>query len=196
MTSGVLTERVFRVLTVRLLLAGHYIRDIDRGSPAERVGLRDMDRLVAVNGKEVDSCSHKQVVDKIIQRGNSCSLLVVDRTTDQMYQLVSSGTCVADANTDYKTIHLLLFSRFSQGKASPMLFLEDTKDSNSPPSYGDIVMLPTDTRSSTPELERREDLQPKLCRMEKTSAGYGFHLNGIEGLPGHYISEVRVTNRD
>lgn len=196
MTSVFLPERVLCVLTVRLLLAGHYIGDIDRGSPAERVGLRDMDRLIAVNGKEVDSCSHEQVVDIIIQRGNSCSLLVVDRVTDQMYKLVSSGASVANANTDCKTIHLLLFSRFSQGKASPMLFLEDMKDSNSPPSYGDIVTLPTDTRSSTPELGRREDLKPKLCRMEKTSVGYGFHLNGIEGLHGHYISEVRITNRD
>lgn len=48
-----------------------------------------MDRLVAINGREVDGNSHEQVVDKIIERGNSCSLLVVDRKTDQMYKLVS-----------------------------------------------------------------------------------------------------------
>lgn len=184
------------MLTMRLLLTGHYIEEIDRGSPAERVGLRDMDRVIAVKGKEVDSCSHEQVVDTVIRCGNSCSLLVVDRVTDQMYKLVSSGTCVANANTDCKTIHLLLFSRFSQGKVSPMLFLEDMKDSNSPPSYGEIITLPIDTRSSTPELGRREDAKPRLCRMERTSTGYGFHLNGIEGLQGHYISEVRITNRD
>lgn len=183
-------------MTVRLLLAGHYIGDIERGSPAERVGLSDMDRLIAVKGKEVDSCSHEQVVDRIIGCGKSCSLLVVDKVTDQMYKLVSSGTCVDNANTDCKTIHLLLFSPFSQGKVSPMLFLEDMKDSISPPSYGEIVALPIDTRSSTPELGRREDGRPKLCRMEKTSAGYGFHLNGIEGLQGHYISEVSSPTRD
>lgn len=48
-----------------------------------------MDRLVAINGKEVDGCSHEKVVDKICQRGKSCSFLVVDRVTDQMYKLVS-----------------------------------------------------------------------------------------------------------
>lgn len=48
-----------------------------------------MDRLVAVNGRQVDGNNHEQVVDKITARGNSCSLLVVDRTTDQMYKLVS-----------------------------------------------------------------------------------------------------------
>lgn len=44
---------------------------------------------MAINGQEVDGCSHEKVVDKICQRGNSCSLLVVDRVTDQMYKLVS-----------------------------------------------------------------------------------------------------------
>lgn len=48
-----------------------------------------MDRLVAVNGMEVAGNSHEEVVDKITERGNSCSLLVVDRITDQMYKLVS-----------------------------------------------------------------------------------------------------------
>lgn len=48
-----------------------------------------MDRLVAISGQEVDSCNHEKVVDKIYQSGNSCSLLVVDRVTDQMYKLVS-----------------------------------------------------------------------------------------------------------
>lgn len=47
-----------------------------------------MDRLVAVDGKEVDSWSHDQVVTLIRQSGQSCSLLVVDKFTDQMYKLV------------------------------------------------------------------------------------------------------------
>ena len=54
------------------VLLGHYIKDIDRGSPAERAGLKEMDRLVAVAGEEVDQCTHDQVVDKIRQAGNKC----------------------------------------------------------------------------------------------------------------------------
>lgn len=68
---------------------GHFVKDIDRGSPAERVGLRDMDRLVAVNGDGVDGLSHEQVVERIRQCGDRCSLLVVDTETDKMYKLVS-----------------------------------------------------------------------------------------------------------
>lgn len=44
---------------------------------------------MAVNGEEVDGCSHEQVVRKIKQNGNNCCLLVVDKETDQMYLQVS-----------------------------------------------------------------------------------------------------------
>ncbi|XP_034417639.1 Na(+)/H(+) exchange regulatory cofactor NHE-RF3 [Cyclopterus lumpus] len=144
---------------------GHITKDIDRGSPAERAGLKEMDRLVAVDGKEVDSFSHEQVVDKIKQSGNQCRLLVVDKDTDQMYK---------------------------QGNVSPMVFLEgmNLDDSNSPPSYREALNLPARVQPSTPVQSRKEELKPKLCKMEKASTGYGFHLNGIMGVSGHYIKEV------
>ncbi|XP_056246198.1 Na(+)/H(+) exchange regulatory cofactor NHE-RF3 [Seriola aureovittata] len=142
---------------------GHFIKDIDRGSPAERACLKDMDRLVAVEGKEVEGFSHEQVVDRIKQSGNKCCLLVVDKDTDQMYK---------------------------QGKVSPMLFWEEMRDANSPPSYKEAMSIPAPVRPSTPVQERKEELKPKLCKMEKTSAGYGFHLNGIQGVSGQYIKEV------
>lgn len=53
-----------------------------------------MDRLVAVDGKEVDSCSHEQVVERFRQSGNKCCLLVVDKDTDQMYKQVRLDAAV------------------------------------------------------------------------------------------------------
>ena len=47
-----------------------------------------MDRLVAVEGVEVDGCSHEQVVDRIRQCGSKCCLLVVDEDTDKLYKMV------------------------------------------------------------------------------------------------------------
>lgn len=38
-----------------------------------------------------------------------------------------------------------------------------------------------------------EIYKPKLCCMEKTAAGFGFHLNGIQGMHGQYIKEVGKT---
>ncbi|KAK7882489.1 hypothetical protein WMY93_028663 [Mugilogobius chulae] len=155
-------------------LTGHFIRDIDRDSPADRAGLMEMDRLVAVDGKEVTEMSHEQVVDCIRMSGSQCSLLVVDKETEQMYQ---------------------------KGKVSPMLFWEEMKSISSPPSYNEVVTTPAvrppspvynQEIVSVPVLSRDtdEDLKPKLCRMEKTSSGYGFHLNGIQGVCGQYIKEV------
>ncbi|XP_044221868.1 Na(+)/H(+) exchange regulatory cofactor NHE-RF3 [Thunnus albacares] len=142
---------------------GHLIKDIDRGSPAARAGLKDRDRLVAVDGEEVDSYSHEQVVERIRQSGNKCCLLVVDKDTDIMYK---------------------------KGRVSPMLFWEERKDSFFPPSYTEALNLPVPVRPLAPVQEREEELKPKLCKMEKTAAGYGFHLNGIQGVYGQYIKEV------
>ncbi|XP_053296408.1 Na(+)/H(+) exchange regulatory cofactor NHE-RF3 [Pleuronectes platessa] len=139
---------------------GHFIRDIDRGSPAERSGLKDMDRLVAVDGEDMDSCTHQQVVDKIWQSGKDCCLLVVDKDTDQMY---------------------------GQGKVSPMLFWEEMKGSNSPPSYTEAINLPATVQQASQVQVKEEELKPKLCKMERTSAGYGFHLKGIQGIHGQYL---------
>ncbi|KAM9342274.1 Na(+)/H(+) exchange regulatory cofactor NHE-RF3 [Pholidichthys leucotaenia] len=150
------------LVTWALSFAGHFIKDIDKGSPAERAGLQDKDRVVAVDGKEVESCSHDQVVDRIKKSGNSCCLLVVDRETDKMYK---------------------------KGKVSPIIFLADMKYSP-PPSYTEALTLSTPIRPSTPVSEEEEELQPKLCKLRRASAGYGFHLNGVQGVCGQYLHEV------
>ncbi|KAF5903873.1 Na(+)/H(+) exchange regulatory cofactor NHE-RF3 [Clarias magur] len=142
---------------------GHFIGEIDRGSPAEKGGLKKMDRLVAVDGEEVHSLTHEQVVDKIRQLGNRCCLLVVDAETDKMYKM---------------------------GGASPLLYLEEMRSSMPQPSKPepepkhDVTPVPAKANAA------EETYKPKLCRLEKTAAGYGFHLNGIQGVNGQYIKEV------
>lgn len=72
-----------------------------------------------------------------------------------------------------------------------MLFLKEMIDSTAPPSYTEALNLPAPVRPSGSVQESK--VKPKLCKMEKTSAGYGFHLNGIQGVCGQYIKEVRTT---
>ncbi|XP_074550728.1 Na(+)/H(+) exchange regulatory cofactor NHE-RF3 isoform X2 [Halichoeres trimaculatus] len=139
----------------------HFIRDIDRGSPAEAAGLKDMDRLVAVDGKDIEGFSHEQVVD-IVRKGGKKCLFVVDKETDQMCKL---------------------------GKVSPMLFWEEMHDTNLPPSYTEAIKSPATVQASLP-VEDTRVLKPKLCRMEREPEGFGFHLNGIHGVFGQYIQEV------
>ncbi|CAL8268489.1 unnamed protein product [Lota lota] len=154
----------------------HFITDIDAGSPAQRGGLENMDRLVAVEGHEIQNHTQEQVVDRTRRAGDKCCLLVVDEDTHKMYKMAG---------------------------VSPMLFWEEMKCSASPPSYIDAINLPTPIHSASPgvrqeqqeeqqeeEQQEEEQLKPKLCRMQKTTAGYGFHINCIQGVCGQHIKEV------
>ena len=44
---------------------GQFVGKIEAGSPAERGGLQNGDRVVEVNGDNVENKSHKKVVRKI-----------------------------------------------------------------------------------------------------------------------------------
>nr|KAF6291287.1 PDZ domain containing 1 [Myotis myotis] len=57
---------------------GHLVRVVEKGSPAERAGLQDGDRVLRINGVFVDKEEHKQVVDLIRNSGNSVAFLVLD----------------------------------------------------------------------------------------------------------------------
>lgn len=81
---------------------GQYIGKVDRGSPAESAGLREGDRIVQVDGVDIEGETHSKVVARI-KKGSApedpddattdpdnavsrCSLLVVDRRADTYYK--------------------------------------------------------------------------------------------------------------
>ncbi|KAM4534806.1 Na(+)/H(+) exchange regulatory cofactor NHE-RF1 [Fundulus diaphanus] len=63
---------------------GQFIRLVEPDSPAESSGLRAGDRLVLVNGDEVESESHQQVVSRIRATVGPLELIVVDPETEQL----------------------------------------------------------------------------------------------------------------
>ncbi|XP_015234492.1 PREDICTED: Na(+)/H(+) exchange regulatory cofactor NHE-RF1-like [Cyprinodon variegatus] len=63
---------------------GQFIRLVEPDSPAESSGLRAGDRLVFVNGAEVESESHQQVVSRIRATVGPLELIVVDPDTEQL----------------------------------------------------------------------------------------------------------------
>ncbi|KAL8163271.1 UNVERIFIED_CONTAM: hypothetical protein K2H54_016429 [Gekko kuhli] len=65
---------------------GQFIRLVEPDSPAEKSGLRAGDRLVEVNGENVEKESHQQVVNRIRNSPGSVRLLVVDAATDERLQ--------------------------------------------------------------------------------------------------------------
>ncbi|KAK1878169.1 Na(+)/H(+) exchange regulatory cofactor NHE-RF1 [Dissostichus eleginoides] len=63
---------------------GQFIRLVEPDSPAETSGLRAGDRLVFVNGDDVEHESHQQVVSRIRVTAGRLELVVVDPDTEQL----------------------------------------------------------------------------------------------------------------
>lgn len=59
---------------------GQYIGKVDNGSPAEKAGLRQGDRIIEVNAVNIGRETHKEVVQRIKAIANEVQLLVVDPT--------------------------------------------------------------------------------------------------------------------
>lgn len=65
---------------------GQFVGKIDEGSPAEKAGLKEGDRIVEVNGANVNQENHKQVVTRIKSIQNETTLLVVDKTCEEYHR--------------------------------------------------------------------------------------------------------------
>ncbi|KAJ8246234.1 hypothetical protein GJAV_G00265310 [Gymnothorax javanicus] len=65
---------------------GQYIRSIDPDSPAEGAGLKSKDRVIEVNGVNIENLRHSEVVAFIRGSGKETRLLVVDPETDEHFK--------------------------------------------------------------------------------------------------------------
>ncbi|XP_067422976.1 Na(+)/H(+) exchange regulatory cofactor NHE-RF4 [Emydura macquarii macquarii] len=64
---------------------GQFLSELDAGLPAEKAGMREGDRILAVNGEGVEGLVHQEVVDRIRAGGNQVTLLVIDPEGDKFY---------------------------------------------------------------------------------------------------------------
>ncbi|XP_049275237.1 Na(+)/H(+) exchange regulatory cofactor-like protein nrfl-1 isoform X2 [Rhipicephalus sanguineus] len=72
---------------------GHFIGQVDLGSPAELGGLRKNDKLLEVNGLSVEGESHREIIERIKQDPMQVELLVIDREGEEAFAKRKQKPC-------------------------------------------------------------------------------------------------------
>ncbi|XP_071994961.1 Na(+)/H(+) exchange regulatory cofactor NHE-RF3 [Engystomops pustulosus] len=171
---------------------GHFIVEIEEKSSAQKVGLKDHDRIVAVNGDSVESFEHEQVVEAIKKGGNKTTLLISNKATDEIYAKAGVSPFLylktSKAQTPVKTETPkpaeVPVTKPSTAPAPTPAEVPVTKPSPAPAPTPAPAPATTTTSSTDPKHK------PKLCRLTKGSSGFGFNLNAIKDVPGQFIKQV------
>uniref|UniRef100_A0A8C6RUS8 Na(+)/H(+) exchange regulatory cofactor NHE-RF n=1 Tax=Nannospalax galili TaxID=1026970 RepID=A0A8C6RUS8_NANGA len=144
---------------------GQFIRLVEPGSPAEKAGLLAGDRLVEVNGENVEKETHQQVVSRIRAALNAVRLLVVDPEADEQFKKL--GVQIREE----------------------LLRAPEKSEQDGSPATADAQGAGDKNEAEESHSERRE-LRPRLCVMKKGPSGYGFNLHSDKSKPGQFIRAV------
>ncbi|XP_075880188.1 Na(+)/H(+) exchange regulatory cofactor NHE-RF2 isoform X1 [Nelusetta ayraudi] len=183
--------------------SGQFIRKVEAGSPAEAAGLRAGDRLVAVNGVNVERETHHQVVQRIKAVENRTRLLVVDPETHDALRCVRQ-TATEDMAVVGAGLSASAPSSPSQPAASVPPSPSEQPLNGSVSKQRDAVQKPTRRSPSRAAKEapgqskvQTQDVcrpkveppapAPRLCHMVRSEKGYGFNLHSTRLRPGQYI---------
>ncbi|KAM4750040.1 Na(+)/H(+) exchange regulatory cofactor NHE-RF2 [Anableps anableps] len=190
---------------------GQFIRTVEPGSPADLAGLRPGDRLVEVNGENVEKESHHQVVNRICEVPHRTRLLVVDRETDE-YLRSQDIACTEDQAIEMGNLSPRPSPKPTPS-ASPIpresspLFLKSNLryffhfPAVDPPTH--VTTKDKEKRASTtsssaadtelqvePSPELTVELLPRLCRLVKAENGYCFNLQSDKKKGGQFVRSV------
>lgn len=67
---------------------GHYVEEVDPGGPAERAGLKVGDRVIQINGVNIEADDHLDVIDRLRDCESEVTLLVTDNRSDAHYKSI------------------------------------------------------------------------------------------------------------
>lgn len=77
------------------------MKQVIPGGVADRGGVRVNDRVLEINGENIEGSTHDEVVAKTSQAGSSIMFLLVDKETDEYYQNKGTGIGAWLATTKY-----------------------------------------------------------------------------------------------
>ncbi|XP_070774423.1 Na(+)/H(+) exchange regulatory cofactor NHE-RF2 [Enoplosus armatus] len=190
---------------------GQFIRKVEPGSSADLAGLRPGDRVVEVNGENVESETHHQVVNRIREVAHRTRLLVVDRDTDD--HLRSLGlACTEDLAIEMGTLSPRPSPRPTPSTSpiprdnSPLPLKPNHTHSCHPPAADSPTHTTTQGKvkrssvtSSTatdtelqvqPSPEPTVEHLPRVCHLVKGEHGYGFNLHSDKTKGGQFVRSV------
>ncbi|KAH0623319.1 hypothetical protein JD844_031527 [Phrynosoma platyrhinos] len=146
---------------------GQFLREVDAGMPAEKAGMRDGDRLLAVNGESAEDLDHQEVVLRIRADSSRVTLLAIDAEGSKFYDSVCTS---------------LRIGEHQEVGVSPLLFY-DEKD----PAAGWTLAH----ASSPPSLLQEKKCPPSTACLRHFSTG----SHGNE-LPPHQPGESSKEGQD
>nr|XP_033819914.1 Na(+)/H(+) exchange regulatory cofactor NHE-RF2 [Geotrypetes seraphini] len=167
--------------------SGQYIRKVEPGSRAEAAGLRAGDRLVEVNGLNVEKETHHQVVQRIKALENETRLLVVDKDTDEY--LRSLGITCAEAMAQSEDV----LNANTTPPQTPNSKSSEVWKPQADVGDGEIQRYTHGFSSSDGKQDLNGQVKepcPRLCHLKKGPSGYGFNLHSERSKPGQYIRSV------
>ncbi|XP_031145009.1 Na(+)/H(+) exchange regulatory cofactor NHE-RF2 [Sander lucioperca] len=193
---------------------GQFIRKVEPGSSSDLAGLRPGDRVVEVNGENVENESHHQVVERIREVEHRTRLLVIDRDTDDYFR--SRGlACTEDLAIEMGTLSPQPSPRSTPSNSplprenstlSPLSPKPNHTHSFSPPAadlsthtatqVNDKRSSLTSSTATDTELQVQSspepavELLPRLCHLVKGEHGYGFNLHSDKKKGGQFVRSV------
>ncbi|XP_071432339.1 Na(+)/H(+) exchange regulatory cofactor NHE-RF4 isoform X3 [Pithys albifrons albifrons] len=67
---------------------GQFLWEVDVGLPAEQAGMKEGDRVLAVNGESIQGLDHEQTVQRIRAHEDRVTLVVIDPAGDEFYHSI------------------------------------------------------------------------------------------------------------
>ncbi|XP_070606341.1 Na(+)/H(+) exchange regulatory cofactor NHE-RF3 isoform X2 [Erythrolamprus reginae] len=238
---------------------GLFIVDLIPLGAAVKAGVQPDDRLIEINGENVENNTHEEAVEKVKKSGNQIVLLLSDKETDQYYhrqnmQLIrgkanlkllphkprnlelkkgnngygfylrmeqnGKGHLIKDIDSDSPAAkaglrdndilvavngepvealdHEAVVEKIRQSGENATLLVVDEETNTvykmakiSPCVYDHTRLEPHLSITKIPMHAEEENGKPRLCKLIKSTTGFGFRLNAINNVPGVFIKEVK-----